>query len=334
MDIGQRHVGAVYPAGLFAALNFAQTQDIDEQAAFLMGWNQIYAQTSSGRFRGSIFEVQLDDIHLFKEETGSSLYQLGALPNDLYAIGVPLKLSGLATFCGAHCDGQSLHVFSGSDGFEFLTPGGLIMSGVVITRAALADALSDDDKQAVLPSLRRAHLRRVPPDRLRGFRDVLAGIFELFRVSPDLANDANVINTLRRSLISNLSCALMDHSEIDQPFVAPSRRWQIVRDALELSTQEFDKPLTVAELCRALRVSRRTLQYCFQEVLGIGPAVFLRAVRLSGARRALKTASSVTQAASLWGFLHFGRFAHDYKLMFGERPSDTFQRFHAAARGF
>ena len=59
MDIGQRHVGAVYPAGLFAALNFAQTQDIDEQAAFLKGWNQTYAQTSSGRFRGSIFEVQL-----------------------------------------------------------------------------------------------------------------------------------------------------------------------------------------------------------------------------------------------------------------------------------
>ena len=61
MDIGQRHVGAVYPAGLFAALNFAQTQDIDEQAAFLKGWNQTYAQTSSGRFRGSIFEVQLDE---------------------------------------------------------------------------------------------------------------------------------------------------------------------------------------------------------------------------------------------------------------------------------
>ena len=119
---------------------------------------------------------------------------------------MPLKLSGLATFCGAHCDGQSLHVFSGSDGFEFLTPGGLIMSGVVISKTTLADALSDDDQQAVLPSLRRAHLRRTPQDRLWGFRDVWPGIFELFRDSPELANNADVVDTLRRSLISNLSC--------------------------------------------------------------------------------------------------------------------------------
>ena len=145
MDIGQRHVGAVYPAGLFAALNFAQTQDIDEQAAFLEGGNEIRRQTSSGRFRGSIFEVQLDDIHLFKEETGSSLYQLGALPNDLYAIGVPLKVVGPChVFVGRIATVKACTSSREATDFNSATPGGLIMSGVVITRAALADALSDD----------------------------------------------------------------------------------------------------------------------------------------------------------------------------------------------
>jgi AraC family ethanolamine operon transcriptional activator len=55
-------------------------------------------------------------------------------------------------------------------------------------------------------------------------------------------------------------------------------------------------------------------------------------VRLNGTRRAIKTSASETEAATLWGFWHFGRFAQDYKVMFGEFPSGTFRRHHSARR--
>ncbi|MBA2127232.1 AraC family transcriptional regulator [Hyphomicrobium methylovorum] len=317
------------PPSAPAVINFAKTHDIDEQAAFLKGWNQTYAQTSAGVFSGSIQEIVFGGFHLFREETGSSLYQLGALPSDVYAVGLPLRLSGLATFCGTHCDGRSLHVFSGSDGFEFHTPGGLVMSGLVLTKATITAAFSGEDQDAILRCLNYPHLRRAPLERLGALRLVLANAFELFHASPEIASSSNVVDAVRSALISNLSYALMDQNGVDELQIRPSRRWQIVRDAVDLTVQNVEKPLTVAELCRGLDVSRRTLQYCFHEVLGIAPAVFLRAVRLSGARRTLKTASSVTEAACLWGFLHFGRFAQDYKSMFGERPSDTFIRYHA-----
>jgi AraC family ethanolamine operon transcriptional activator len=43
-------------------------------------------------------------------------------------------------------------------------------------------------------------------------------------------------------------------------------------------------------------------------------------------RSALRDAASVTEAATCFGFWHFGNFAHDYRALFGELPSETFRR--------
>lgn len=87
------------------------------------------------------------------------------------------------------------------------------------------------------------------------------------------------------------------------------------------------EPITVADLCLELGVSRRTLQYSLQEVLGINPVRFLRALRLNGVRRDLKAATyredSIQDVAARWGFWHLGHFVTDYKEMFGELPSET-----------
>ena len=83
----------------------------------------------------------------------------------------------------------------------------------------------------------------------------------------------------------------------------------------------LDEPPTVGTLCEALGVSRRTLQSCFQATWGMGPLVWLKTMRLNAVRRRLKTASSVTEAATEYGFWHFGHFSTDYQALFGELPS-------------
>lgn len=159
-------------------------------------------------------------------------------------------------------------------------------------------------------------------------RRQIVSAFDVVRDDPLFADNAQHMQALKGALVSTLAQALADDQPETGPSIAPAKRWLIVATARDLIMDHPDTPMTIGDLCRALGISRRNLQYCFQDVLGISPASFLRIVRLNGARRAIKTSKSVTDAATMWGFWHFGRFAHDYKAMFGELPSETYRRSH------
>ena len=100
-----------------------------------------------------------------------------------------------------------------------------------------------------------------------------------------------------------------------------------VRDLIGSSEKEV---LHVEDLCRAAGVSERTLRVVFQETFGLGPIRYLRHRRLHLVRAALRTADpsreTVARVAAEFGFWEFGRFAQDYKRLFGELPSQTLNR--------
>lgn len=62
---------------------------------------------------------------------------------------------------------------------------------------------------------------------------------------------------------------------------------------------------SMLKICPRIDASPRKLNYCFQDVLGISPAKYLRAVRLNSARRDLKNPdgpnTGVQDVAARWG---------------------------------
>jgi len=94
-----------------------------------------------------------------------------------------------------------------------------------------------------------------------------------------------------------------------------------------------DQPVYIPELCTAIGVSDRTLRVCCQEQLGMSPKRYLLLRRMHLARRALRDGSpgttTVTEIATQHGFWQFGRFAGEYKSLFGEAPSATLGRISA-----
>jgi AraC family ethanolamine operon transcriptional activator len=90
---------------------------------------------------------------------------------------------------------------------------------------------------------------------------------------------------------------------------------------------DSDEPPTVVDICEALGVSERTLQYAFREYAGMSPVSYLRICRLNRVRAALTASdpkeTTITKVAMRFGFLHLGRFSGDYKRLFGETPSET-----------
>lgn len=103
----------------------------------------------------------------------------------------------------------------------------------------------------------------------------------------------------------------------------------MVDRAREYALAHVDEPLSILDLCNHIGASRRKLQYCFQETLGINPVAYLRALRLNAVRRELRLGTQgVQEVAARWGFWHLSRFASDYRTLFGETPSQTLRRTH------
>jgi AraC family ethanolamine operon transcriptional activator len=95
------------------------------------------------------------------------------------------------------------------------------------------------------------------------------------------------------------------------------------------TNSQRDGLITIADLCRATRLSRRTLHYAFKEHFGVTPKAYLTAIRLEGVRRELvpqDTPVKVADVANHWGFWHMGHFAADYRRQFGELPSESLRR--------
>lgn len=315
------------PSGETASIHAASTSDIDEQAALLRGWNQTYEQISAGRFSGSLIEAEIDCVQLFREITSNSLQQTGALPEGTIAVGAPVTLQGSATFCGRLCDGRQMHVFSGKDQFEFFSPRGLDIIGFVLDERDLRSALTSDELEDVMPSLARPHLRFADTSALNRMRAIFSDVCEIVAEPGGSARDSVRLSSMSRDVIAAIVSGLA-HGYGDRFDVPQAKRALIVRDARDLISEWSQDFKGIADLCRELGVSRRALQQSFQDTLGVKPSAYMRAVRMNGARRAIKTEHSVAEAATLWGFWHFGRFARDYNMMFGELPSEAFRRCH------
>lgn len=86
------------------------------------------------------------------------------------------------------------------------------------------------------------------------------------------------------------------------------------------------QPVALQPLCEIMGVSQCTLRNAFYDVHGMSPKRYMLRMRLDGAHEALRHGeqhATVTEVATRYGFFELGRFAQRYKVVFGERPSDT-----------
>jgi len=104
--------------------------------------------------------------------------------------------------------------------------------------------------------------------------------------------------------------------------------WQ-VRLVEEYIEANWRAPLDIEALAAVTGGSTRSIFKAFKEARGVSPMAFVKRVRLENARRALQRLDediSVIDVASQCGFLNPGHFARDYRIAFGELPSETLRQ--------
>jgi AraC-like DNA-binding protein len=86
----------------------------------------------------------------------------------------------------------------------------------------------------------------------------------------------------------------------------------------------------LADLCAAAGVSQRWLHKCFMDVIGVSPYQYIRLARLSKAHELFlmrePTPTLVKSVSLSVGYRLSGRFAKEYRSVYGENPSDTLRR--------
>jgi AraC family ethanolamine operon transcriptional activator len=101
---------------------------------------------------------------------------------------------------------------------------------------------------------------------------------------------------------------------------------------MDFVDQHDGEYLSVEQLAAAAGVSERTLRDAFQRYFGLAPVRYLNRRTLHQVRRALKasdpSAATVTDIATQFGVWELGRFARDYRSLFGELPSETLRQLH------
>lgn len=105
---------------------------------------------------------------------------------------------------------------------------------------------------------------------------------------------------------------------------ALSHRRAVAR-AVEVLEAHDDEPIYLAGLCKVAGVSERTLRSAFQRIYGVSPIRFLHLHRMSQVRRAILRADPATDRvrdiATRFGFANLGRFAVEFRELFGQSPS-------------
>lgn len=305
------------------------SDDPNAHADNLRGWSQLYDQLSVGSFSGEISGACFRSIHLFRESTNLGLRQSCLVRSNGWWFGLPVSERDSFRIDARRVEEGSLAIRRGHQQFELITPPSFRIFGLVINHHTLVShlrsVLPDDDTASRIDL---ETLESSPRSR-SSLRHLFGEILDEINRRPEVLSSPAACQAIESSVLEALTDLCTSAQQGKEPPRSEMQHSQIVRNVRTFLLENADRAIGVPELCSVFNVSRRTLQYAFDRVLGIGPNAYLKILRLNGVRRALcrkDVRISVQQAASDWGFWHFSQFAKDYRILFDELPSTTVRR--------
>jgi len=133
-----------------------------------------------------------------------------------------------------------------------------------------------------------------------------------------------------RNILELLTAPIRDASRYQGR--EPTSAIKLVAEVDRFLVDAGTRPIHISELCERFNVGRRRLHRAFHDVLGMPPISFLRQKRLGDVHSVLLQGGPdlmIRDVAVAHGFIELGRFAQEYRRLFGELPSTTMRRTRA-----
>lgn len=300
----------------------AEATDADQHAHNLTNWQQQYDQISAGNFYGNLVEMHFKGLQLFQEHTSQALRQSCNTWDKSLWLGIPVNHHQTSKINGMSIERDHIMCRPGNREFELITPNNFDIYGLVVEQEKLQHMAQQQNTHIDWRNVYQHGRLMLPRKTLSNLRFVLNNLLH------DKHHDRRPIK-LQHDIIM---MALLESLQSSQPLKNDSlsfvRRQHIVNYVKEYLRDHPGGVITINDLCTQCHVSRRTLQYSFETIMGVSPLRYLRLSRLNGARRDLliSDTDSVADVAEKWGFWHLSQFTHDYKQLFNELPSVTLNK--------
>lgn len=290
-----------------------------------------HMQLGPGQLRASIERLRFNTLAMRVTDFSTAVRATVNPPKDIVTLGFVLRADEPFLIAGRHFRVGMMSVFGAGQVSEVRYPAGsrsvtLAMPFAVYARelagAPMRDALDSADANP--------RVQVTGPDVAR-LRNIISTMEALAARDPALWLDGQWIANAERTLLEAFFRPLGDPASVKVGSADRSRAARtIVREVeARLDADPMSLP-SMPALCAALRISRRTLERAFHDLLGVSPAHHLRLRSLNAVREALLHCQPepgiVTRIAVDNGFWHLGRFSLSYRALFGERPIDTLRR--------
>ncbi len=277
-----------------------------------------WAQLEPGNFEVRYGFVDASPLRLALRKVNVGFKGEAHVAKDKSVIGMVADPLTRARWFGTKMDASS--IFSSPAFVELTTSGAGAFYTISIDRHLLAKEFSRaPDAVILLDDPQRVRLSQDPILASR-LRTLLHHNFSMSRALPR--------RSISGTLIPMLASA-MDRGEerIVESSKCLSRRLTAVRRCEAYMRDHVDATLTLLDLSQVSGMRSRSLINAFEAVTGYSPMDYLKRLRLNGVHRTLQEARReairIIDVATDWGFWHMGHFTTDYRMMFGETPSQT-----------
>lgn len=304
--------------------------DVDElrELAQSLNWKNDYRPLRAGTFRSVYRIAHLGGIVFSHDFISQAVNIRGESPKGYLSLAIPAD-NYQKIWLGQALSIDTIAIVHSSQEADLVSIHPYSMWVISVPIDAL-QAVAQDYGYLLPSPLLQGNVRLIhpPANTMASLRSYLKNLFAMVQTTPEIATQLTMQPLVRGDFLPLLVKALI-LSEPHKPY-SPSTRYQTVKQVEDLVLGNTQKPLTLHDLSKAVHTSPRSLNYTFQECVGMSPMAYLKAQRLNGVWQQLKVSDPKTQTvieiANQWGFWHMGNFSQDYRKMFGESPSQTLKR--------
>ncbi len=280
-------------------------------------WQIDFRQLDPGRLSTRITVRSGHSVSALNIAMNQRVHQRGVSPKGWMTFGIPTK-GAVDKWQAKDVTDSAFLSFGDSDGFDGVSTAGF--TGNVVS--------FDTQRLEKLADACGYHLNVDKPDaRKLSSKAGLACMARLERDVSQLLSDSDPLwsQEVEETLMLEVLNILTDKGAHFDRSQAQTRRRALHR-AIDRMLANLEEPISIEEICSEIGASWRTLDRAFKEQFGQGPKSYYMRLRLNRVREGLLAGSfegTITDAANRHGFWHMGQFARDYRLFFGELPSET-----------